>query len=52
MGCFLTKKAYVRQQYLQKVQELCGMGALSVAPCTEILCGITQHCVEWGVNPR
>ncbi len=25
MGCFLTKKAHVRQQYLQKVLELCGM---------------------------
>ncbi len=35
MGCFLTKKSHVRQQYLQKVLELCGMGALSGTPITE-----------------
>ncbi len=28
------------------------MGALSVTPFTEKLCGVTQHCVEWGVYPR
>ncbi len=48
MGCFLTKKAHVRQQYLQKVLELCGMGALSVTLFTEQLFGVTHHCVEWG----
>ncbi len=48
MGCFLTKKVHGRQQYLQKVLELSGMGALSVTPFTEQLCGVTHHCVEWG----
>ncbi len=52
MGCFLTKKAHVWQQYLQEVLELCGMGALLVTPFTEKLCGVTQPCVERGVNPR
>ena len=46
MGCFNTKKVHVRQQYLQKVLELCG------TPFTEKLCGVTWYCVEWGVNPR
>ena len=49
--CGMTKKAHVRQQYLQKVLEVCGMGALSVTPFTEKLCGVTQHCLEWRVNP-
>ena len=44
---YLTKKAHVWQQYLQKVLELCGMGALSVTPFTEKSCWGTQHCVEW-----
>ncbi len=52
MGCFLPKKAHVRQKYLQKVLELCVMGAFSVTPFTEQLCGVTHHSVEWGVNPR
>ena len=52
MGCFLTKKAHVPQRYFQKVLELCGMGALSVTPFTEKMCGVAQHCVEWGVYPR
>ena len=52
MGCFHTKKVHVQQQYLQRVLQLCGMRALSVTAFTEKLCGVTQHCVEWGVNPR
>ncbi len=56
IGCFLTKKAHVWQKYLQKVLALCGMGALqlalSVTPFAEKLCGVSQQCVEWGVNPR
>ncbi len=51
MGCFLSRKAYGWQQYLQMVLEF-GMGALSVTPFIEKLCGVTKHCVEWGVNPR
>ena len=40
-------------RYLQNVQELCGMVAFAVlTPFREKLCGVTQHCVEWGVNPR
>ncbi len=39
MGCFHTKKAYVRKQYLHKVLESCGMQALPVTPFTEKLCG-------------
>ncbi len=39
MGCFLSKKTNGRQQYLQKVLELCGMGALSVTPLREKMCG-------------
>ena len=52
VGCFLIKKAHVRQQYLHNVLELCGMGALSITPFREKLSGVIQHCVEWGVNPR
>ena len=52
MGCFHTKKVHVQQQYLQRVLQWCGMRALSVTAFTEKLCGVTQHCVEWGVNPR
>ncbi len=52
MGCFLTKKAHVLQQYLQKVLEMFGMGASAVTLFTGKLCGVTQHCMEWGVNPR
>ena len=44
MGCFLTKRAYVGNNFCKKVLEMCGMGALSVIPFTEKLCGVTQHC--------
>ncbi len=39
MGCFPSKKGHVRQQYLQKVLALCGMGALLVTPFTEKFVG-------------
>ncbi len=39
MGCFHTKKGHCWQLYFQNVLELCGMGALSVTPFTEKLCG-------------
>ncbi len=41
MGCFLTTQAHVWPQYLQKVLELCGKGALPVIPFTEKMCGVT-----------
>ncbi len=51
MGGFPAQKACVLRQYLLKVLEMCGMGALSVNPFTEKWCGDAQKCVEWGVNP-
>ena len=51
MGGILAKKADVLRLYLLKVLEMCGMGAFSVTPFTEKLYGVTQKCVEWGVNP-
>ena len=41
MGCFHTKKVHVRQQYVQKVLEMCGMGVLSITLFTEKWCGVT-----------
>ncbi len=52
MGGFPAQKACFLQQYLLNVLEMCGMGALSVTPFTEKLCGYAQKCVEWGVDPR
>ncbi len=50
MGRFLAQTACVLRQYLVKVLEMCGMGALSVTPFIEKLYGVAQKCVEWGVN--
>ena len=41
MECFLTKKAHVRQQYLQNVLVLFGIGAFSVTSLTEKLFWVT-----------
>ncbi len=51
-GVPLQRKSMFGNNFCKKVLDLCGMGVLSVTPFTENLCGITQHCVDWGVNPR